>query len=282
MTGPTDSRTHGMAVTAMVVAALSYLCMWGIGGFAAIVLGVAARHAVLEAGGRYRGTRLATVAIALGGLNLLATAAGAVLLVQWMDESRAGTTSAHAASPRPTPVPHAPAPLPPSGPPTPEPHRFSTSGGVWVTELGRIVLVDVPSDAPSLGAELDTQGRLAEASSRRLLVWIVAPSCEPCDGVAAALDAPELQRALADTRLVRVNVRAFAAELQSLGFPIEKIPGFVIPGPAHRVVDYIHGGEWEADIAPNIGPVLEDFVNGRLAVRRNPWRGGHHPDETNL
>jgi hypothetical protein len=83
-------------------------------------------------------------------------------------------------------------------------------------------------------------------------------------------------------RIVRVDQNEFAVELRHLSIPTDKIPGFSLLGDDNRPLDYVHGGEWDEDVPRNIAPVLEKFVHGTYADRREPWRGGHREDETAL
>ncbi|HKO47520.1 MAG TPA: hypothetical protein VJV79_07350, partial [Polyangiaceae bacterium] len=145
--------------------------------------------------------------------------------------------------------------------------------------LGAIVLADLEGD---LETELAKQRALAAAAGETLVLWLVVPSCKPCDGVAAALTSKEAQKALAKVRLVRVDRDDFQPELDRLGIPTEKIPGFALLDTRNHARDFIHGGEWDADIAANIAPVLGKFARGRYAKRRDRWRGPAREDETQL
>jgi hypothetical protein len=64
--------------------------------------------------------------------------------------------------------------------------------------------------------------------------------------------------------------------------PLETVPGFALMGSNLRVVDYIHGGEWDADIADNIAPVLTAFVRGKYLNRRHKEPERARADETRL
>ena len=114
------------------------------------------------------------------------------------------------------------------------------------------------------------------------MLWLVVPSCKPCDGVAAALTSKDAQKALARVRLVRVDRDDFQPELDRLGIPTEKIPGFALLDARGHARDFIHGGEWDADIAANIAPVLGKFAHGGYTKRRERWHGPARDDETQL
>jgi hypothetical protein len=91
-----------------------------------------------------------------------------------------------------------------------------------------------------------------------------------------------MQRALAGSRLIRVHAGERGEELERLGIPADTVPGFALLTSGARPIDYLHGGEWDADIPDNIAPVLTDFVGVRKRPRRYPWRGLRRPDETAL
>ena len=71
-------------------------------------------------------------------------------------------------------------------------------------------------------------------------------------------------------------------ELERSGIPTDVVPGFALIGNDGRALDYVNGGEWDADIPENIAPVLRDFIAGRYLKRRNPWKPGGAQGETTL
>jgi hypothetical protein len=146
--------------------------------------------------------------------------------------------------------------------------------------FGAVLVVDIAADVSSLDDELDRQRTLADVSGQRLLLWLVVPECKPCASFEASLASSDMQQALAQARLVRLSATDFGAELARVGIPVEAFPGFALVGPNGHASDYLHGGEWDADIPQNIAPVLKSFVDGTYGSRRSPWRGGPHDDET--
>ena len=79
---------------------------------------------------------------------------------------------------------------------------------------------------------------------------------------------------------MRIDRDEFQVELERLSIPTEKIPGFVLLDGRNHPRDFIHGGEWDADNAPNIAPVLGKFAHGSYPRRRHPWHGAAREDET--
>jgi len=146
--------------------------------------------------------------------------------------------------------------------------------------LGDIVVVDVAPYVLSLDDELDRQRTFADLSGERMLLWLVVPDCKPCAAIESALSHQDMQRALANFRIIRLNAGDFSSELGRVGLPTDSFPGFALLGPNGRASDYLNGGEWDADVPQNIAPVLKSFVDGTYVHRRSPWHGGPHTDET--
>ncbi|NLE85193.1 MAG: hypothetical protein GX607_02225 [Myxococcales bacterium] len=264
-------NVHGenkLAPLALASALASFVCLPGVGGLMAIGLGMAARSEMRRLPNRSGGS-LALAAILLGGVNLLVSAVAAAVLLLWLSEMNAPwRTELPTASLVPPPTPAA-VPRPVDKP-------------VRVSRIGALELVDIRPHVRSLGTELDRQRAAAAEQDKRVLLWLVGPQCAPCQGVEAALPDPAMQAALKDVRLVRLVASDFQVELTRLRVPTFAIPGFALLGSTGRPIDYIHGGEWDDDVAENIAPVLSRFVRGEYVDRRYPWRGGVRDDETAL
>ncbi len=221
-----------------------------------------------------RGARLATVAVVAGALAT-AVSVLAVAYVAAVGSSRAGRLedgprlASHALPARSNRLAR-----------TGDDPKDDDVAPVHDRRVGVLTLVDIEPDIVSLDDELEHQRRIALRAHERLLVWLVVPDCKPCRAVESALASPEMQMALARTRIVRLNATDFIPELSRIGVPIDAFPGFALLGPDGHATDYVHGGEWETDIPQNIAPVLKSFVEGTYVHRRNPWHGGPHEDET--
>jgi hypothetical protein len=275
------AKTNGTSIFAFVASLSGFICFLGVGGALGVVLGLIARNEISRAEGRETGRGLASAAIALGLLNVCLTVIGIAVGITYLAHPRAvsasGTRPAVTAPvwAAPSAAPRAVKPPSKAAPPA----RASREAGNQVTTLGQITLADISGD---LETELDSQRTQAAAAGETLILWLVVPSCKPCDGVAAALTSKEAQKALAKVRLVRVDRDDFQPELDRLGIPTEKIPGFALLDGRSHARDFIHGGEWDADIAANIAPVLGKFAHGEYLKRRHPWRGPARDDETQL
>jgi hypothetical protein len=148
--------------------------------------------------------------------------------------------------------------------------------------LGKLRLVDVIPSKTGLRRALEGEQKSAQSAHERLLLFVVTTNCLPCNGVALALRDARMQSALAGVRLVRVDVSDFKVELAALGIPTETVPGFALLSESLRPIDFVHGGEWDADIPENIAPVLGAFVRGKYTDRRHRYRAAQRPDETTL
>jgi hypothetical protein len=284
MTPHPDSRLSPTALLSLAVGMFSALCFVffpGISGITAIALGFVALSEIKRSEGRLHGLGAAIVGITLGFLHV----GGAVVMLVLFVTSAASAKGPHAppapvALPTPTPVPTAPGvtklvnPEHPGG----RTHEAKTR----IAKFGAVTLVDPAPGATTLDALLrDEQTRAGEAGEK-LLVWISSPEVAPCNGVSVALRDPRLQKALAGVRIVRLNVNDYYVELSRRGLPVKVLPGFVLLGPEGRPLDYVNGGEWDADVPENIAPVLGNFIHGRYTNRRNPWLGPSRGDETAL
>lgn len=274
-------RTSPAAIGALTSALLSFVCLPVIGGILAIALGITARLEIDHSEGRLQGKHMALVSIVLGTMNTF----GVALALVFSLLRPAATPVVAPAVPAPAASPSVPAPSRPSAPaPSAAATASSRDEGTILTPVGRIQLVDVGPRVRSLTTALDEQQAEALRQNQKVMLWLVAPDCQPCNGVAAALPDPLIQEALRGVRLVRLDVREFGEELTHLGVPVARedgtviIPAFVLMDDAHRALDYVHGGEWDADIARNIAPVLGGFVRGTYKQRRHPWRRGQREE----
>jgi hypothetical protein len=139
------------------------------------------------------------------------------------------------------------------------------------TIVGQIEVVDLGKSAAPLQTSLIVESALAAAKGKTLLVMTTRARCGPCRGVESALTDPLMQKALADVRLLRIDLHVFRDELAGLKIATDLYPGFFLLGPDMRPRDGIHGGEWDEDVARNIAPVLSAFVKGRYTKRREDW-----------
>lgn len=269
------AKTNGTSIFALTASIFGFVCFVGVGGVLGVILGLVARGEIARSEGRERGRGLANAAIVLGTLNLCVAVIGLAIGITYLANQTPRV--ARRAVPAAT-TPGAPprATTHPGRAPSSAPRASQESGG-QVTSLGTITVADIARD---FEADLETQRQAASASGETLVLWLTVSGCRPCAGVAAALTSPIAQKALAKVRFVRVDRDEFQVELERLGIPTEKIPGFVLVDAHNHPLDFIHGGEWDADIPANIAPVLGKFAHRSYSARRYPWHGAAREDET--
>jgi hypothetical protein len=137
--------------------------------------------------------------------------------------------------------------------------------------IGSVEVITLGSGAPELRAALREQVSQSRDVGRNLIVSVMdSDDCAPCRGVMSSLSAPELQDALRGARLVVLDRAAFKEELDALGLRADVQPMFLRFDESLRLLDAIHGGEWDDDVAVNIAPVLGAFARGTYSVRRYP------------
>jgi hypothetical protein len=224
--------------------------------------------------GPHRGAALASVT--LGGIATMTTI-GIVVAIFLTAPDR----PPRVALVTPAAAPPALVPDPSSASGTQSTLSLPVGHDITVDRAGELDLVRVGPAVRSLGEEIARQHDLANRRGDRTLLVVLASDCVPCNDVIDALPSAALQRALQGTRLVTVSAEQFAVELGRLGVPVDAFPGFALIGPEGRILDYVHGGEWDEDVPGNIAPVLESFVRGTYTARRDRWRG-RHADETTL
>lgn len=283
---PGPLKLSGTATLALATGLASFVCLFGLGGVLAIVLGWVAHGEIERSQGRLTGKGLASAGIGLGITNLVATIVGVGVLVALAvrpDPPSALTGPAVPPVAGPTPV----LPRAPPHPPTPAPSAVEVDPETFSLpalppQIGKIAVIEATDAGDALEPQLIKHLAESAKSGEHLVLWTVAPGCEPCAAVGRALPDARMQRALSGVRLVRTDVRAFAPELLRLGVPIESVPGFTLLDRKAHPLDHIHGGEWGDDIPANIAPILDKFVRRTLSARRYQWSRPLRDGETPL
>jgi hypothetical protein len=113
------------------------------------------------------------------------------------------------------------------------------------------------------------RGALADAQrdGQRLLVYISATWCEPCERFQKAVRAGELNAQFPHLRLLKFDHDHDLPRLQAAGYAGNLIPRFVIPGPDGRGTDQrMEGGTKAEDtVSTSIGPRLRRLLDGPSA-----------------
>ncbi len=152
-------------------------------------------------------------------------------------------------------------------PPTPyiPPPTYTTplaTGAIHTTEL---------KHGLPLKDQLTGEVTAAKTAGERVLVYEYAKGAIACVEFDRTLPDYEMQNALRNVRLVRVDVAEFTpSELAALGMAKPAYPWFykldtkmVAGGKVDLVVvDSISGDEWTDNYSFNIAPVIEQFMSG--------------------
>lgn len=101
----------------------------------------------------------------------------------------------------------------------------------------------------------------ADAAGMRLLVYVGASWCEPCERFHKAFEAGELDEVLAGTRFVEFDADRDRAELRAAGYTSKYIPLFSVPDPNGHASGRAIEGSIKGD-----GAVREDLVPRLIAL----------------
>ncbi|MBS2028098.1 MAG: thioredoxin [Deltaproteobacteria bacterium] len=125
---------------------------------------------------------------------------------------------------------------------------------------GHLRLIPAP-DYPNAAMVIADQLAQSESAHRRLLVYVGAPWCEPCQHFHKAAEAGELDAVFPDLDLLvfdseRDNVRLFQA-----GYVSKYIPLFVVPNPDGRSSGkHIEGGIKGDGAVKQLTPRLKELL----------------------
>jgi hypothetical protein len=251
--------TDSKAVVALVLGILSLLgtfCWLGLPlGVPAIVFGGLANRDIRRSEGMSGGRGMAITGIVLGSL-------GAVFSLAYVGFMVAAIVSASTAATATPPPPV----LPPTTAATAAP---TVPPGGW----GRIHVVELHTMPTPLRTQLADEVKSAKAAGETVLVETTSRTCAACSEIARAMRDPALQTALANVRLVRLDVDELRTEIAPMGMRETALPWFYLVDSHGDPRDAISADEWDDNDAEEIAPVLEDFLHGKLRARRKGWRG---------
>jgi len=269
-TAPND----GKAVASLVLGLLSLLCFGVLAGIPAIIFGVLARRDIARSNGALGGDGLALGGIITGILSTLITIGVVIFYILII-----GAAVASAPTYTPTYTP----PYTPYTAPTPTIVTPPAPTGLKpMPYTGMVKVVDLKVSAGSLRTQLALELGAAKDDGNKLLVVTASRACHACDEVFGSFANYTLQRSLANVRVVRVDVDAFASELASLGLDKPGLPWFFRFDNTLKVADAISADEWDDNDAYNIAPVLKAFVAGTYKKRGVEADAGalHHRPST--
>ncbi len=114
---------------------------------------------------------------------------------------------------------------------------------------------------PPLEQFVQQQVEEADASGKRVLVYVGATWCEPCQRFHKALSSGQLDEVLAGTRFVEFDADHDRAELRQAGYASKYIPLFSVPDPNGHASGRATEGPIKGDNA-----VRQDLVPRLLAL----------------
>jgi thiol:disulfide interchange protein len=133
------------------------------------------------------------------------------------------------------------------------------------SSAGKLELVDAPpteagqTPAPWIAGEVAR----AQRDHRRVIVYVGAPWCEPCQQFHAAAQAGKLDAELGDLRMLVFDNDRDGEALETAGYRSRLLPLFVLPKPdGTSSGKQIEGSVKGADAVKQISPRLEALLAG--------------------
>jgi len=113
---------------------------------------------------------------------------------------------------------------------------------------------------------------IARGDRRRVLVYVSAPWCEPCERFQAAVRAGKLDASFPDLRLLKFDHDRDSGRLAAAGYDGSFIPRFVVPGADGRGTAQRMEGGTKADdtVAGFIAPRLAELLGTPLPAKATP------------
>jgi thiol:disulfide interchange protein len=104
-----------------------------------------------------------------------------------------------------------------------------------------------------------------DAKGVRVLVYVGATWCEPCQRFHKALESGELDEALAGTNFLEFDADRDRAELRAAGYASKYIPLFTVPDPAgHASALHLEGSiKGDSAVRENLVPRLLALLDGK-------------------
>lgn len=253
MPGAATDAKATISLVLGIVSIVSAFCYVGfLFGIPAFILGVVSRRSIARSDGTLGGAGVALAGAITGGIG------GALSLLQIGAVIAMIAISAATHGP-PTTPPAYPTPTAPGAPPV------VATGGVNVVDLR-------PASGP-LRSQIAAEYARASASHEKLLVMTTAKWSKEAADISAAFADDEMEDALENVTIARVDVDDFKAELRAAKLEAAGVPWFFLIGPTFDPTDAISADEWGANDPHVIAPVLHKFVTGTLTRRRVAPKG---------
>ncbi len=125
---------------------------------------------------------------------------------------------------------------------------------------GKVRLVDAPAEGEVEAAVLDAAAH-AGAENRRLVVYVGAKWCEPCQRFHHAAERGELDATFPDVDFLTFDLDRDNERLASAGYVSKLIPLFALPGPDGRASGkQVEGGVKGEGAVASISPRLKGLL----------------------
>jgi hypothetical protein len=143
------------------------------------------------------------------------------------------------------------------------------SGRAVPIDLAPPTLIPGPAEALDLAPFIASELARSTLTQPRLLVYVGASWCEPCQRFHAALSAGQLDRELAGVRFLEFDYDKSSAALKRAGYVSRLIPLFALPGPDGRASErQIEGSiKGASAVAENLLPRLRALLAGDVGAR---------------
>jgi hypothetical protein len=258
------ASTESSATASLVLGIASLTCFGIFAGIPAIIFGVIARKRIADSNGALRGEGVAVGGIVTGALGSVLSVVTLVLFMLGVLGGIYGAMTAPTASSTAQESASAEVERNDDGAETesigPHVHEHESAAPMTVVDLAR--------NGGPLKTQLESEAKNAAAAGQTLLVQTTATKCNACREIAIAMRESELDEVLSGVRLVRVDIDAFKSELRAAGLSEPSLPWFFLLDSTLRPRDAISADEWDANVAENIAPVLDEFVRGTFTERR--------------
>src|SRR4051812_5995055 len=105
----------------------------------------------------------------------------------------------------------------------------------------------------------------ADASGMRVLVYVGATWCEPCQRFHKSLESGELDEALAGTKFIEFDADRDGSELRAAGYTPKYIPSFAVPDQSGHASGRAIEGSIKGDgaVRQNLVPRLLALLDGK-------------------
>ena len=260
LAAPTDGRATTSLVLG-IVSLVSSMCYAGfLFGIPAVILGVMSRREIARAGGAIGGQGVALGGIITGSFGAVISL-GQICLVVGMWAFTISRAPHFAPPPMPPPATAYPTTTaPPTAAPAPPVAIFHVS--------------DLHASGGALRAQVGDAHRRATAAKQKLLVMTSAAWSRDAAEIAIAWNTYDVQDAVKDVVVLRVDVDEFKGELAPLRMDKPDVPWFFLVGASLEPSDAISADEWSANTSSNIARVMRLFVRGALKTRTAPAPSG--------